>query len=670
MADRRIDLARARREAKALLAAARAGDAEALARLGAARRGAGDKVAAARPGEAGAGGDPGDPGAARLETARRPWRLADAQLAVARELGERSWPRLVRRAEAEAVARDERARQFVLEATDGRRDHAEALLAVEPGVAGATLDAALVYGDTERVRAALARHPGLATRPLGARGWLPLLYPTHSAFLGSARTDGLLECARALLDAGADPDSSWQHPQFGALSSLYGAAGVAHEPRMTALLLEAGANPDDDESVYHATEAPDYACLELLLAAGATVAGTNALARERPEEHARLRTEWASVLVVAASEGTVDAVRTLLALGVPRDARGELGGTALHHAAWRGRPDVVRVLLAYGADPHAEATEIGGTPLSWAAHGSHNAPPGGDWVAAATMLVEAGARPDAGIVHEAAGELSEWLADHLEGDTLPVEPWGEPAWEADAAWLRALAASDAAEVRPVGDGFAVRTGGASNTDNGVLCSRLGPDADAEIAAALEWLGGAPAQWLCAAEVEPPDLRRRLERAGASAERRAVAMGAEVGALALGEPAAAEPVRDLAGLDAWLAVAAACDWFEDGGERERRRAILAGIGLGPDAPVQHSIVRGAAFVTWMEVGRVLSVLHLAVVRERRRQGLGRGLLAHAVSAAPACTRVVLGPTPDSIAFYERLGFTLVRFPRERTFYLDR
>ena len=172
----------------------------------------------------------------------------------------------------------DRARQLVEEATNGRRDHAEALLALDPELGREGLDAALVLGEAERVRAALARDPGLATRPGGARDWLPLLYPCHSAFLGGERTDGLVECARALLEAGADPDSSWQHPEFGSLGALYGAAGVAHEPRMTRLLLEAGADPNDDESVYHATETGDDVCLRLLLAAGARVEGTNALA--------------------------------------------------------------------------------------------------------------------------------------------------------------------------------------------------------------------------------------------------------------------------------------------------------------------------------------------------------------------------------------------------------
>src|SRR5215211_1062305 len=182
----RIDLERARREAKRLLRGARSGDEAALGRLAAA----------------------GEP------------KLADAQLAVARELGEASWPRLVRRAEAEAVAREERARRLVEEATNGRRDHAEALLALDPDIGREGFDAALALGEAERVAPVLARDPGAATRPTGARGWRPLLYVAHSAFLGGERTDGLVGSARALLDAGADPDSTWRHPEFGELSAL------------------------------------------------------------------------------------------------------------------------------------------------------------------------------------------------------------------------------------------------------------------------------------------------------------------------------------------------------------------------------------------------------------------------------------------------------------------
>jgi hypothetical protein len=106
----------------------------------------------------------------------------------------------------------DRARRLVEEATNGRRDHAEALLALDADVGRRGLDAALVLGQAERVAPVLARDPGAASRPTGARDWLPLLYVTHSAFLAGERTDGLLACARALVDAGADPDATWQHP--------------------------------------------------------------------------------------------------------------------------------------------------------------------------------------------------------------------------------------------------------------------------------------------------------------------------------------------------------------------------------------------------------------------------------------------------------------------------
>ena len=59
---------------------------------------------------------------------RRAPQLADAQLAIARELGARSWPALVRDAQARAMARGERARALVEWATSARRDDAEALL--------------------------------------------------------------------------------------------------------------------------------------------------------------------------------------------------------------------------------------------------------------------------------------------------------------------------------------------------------------------------------------------------------------------------------------------------------------------------------------------------------------------------------------------------------------
>ena len=75
------------------------------------------------------------------------------------------------------------------------------------------LDEVLGRGDRRELELALAADPGLVDRPLGERSWLPLLHVTHSELLGTERTDDLLDCARLLLDAGADPNASWQHPE-------------------------------------------------------------------------------------------------------------------------------------------------------------------------------------------------------------------------------------------------------------------------------------------------------------------------------------------------------------------------------------------------------------------------------------------------------------------------
>jgi hypothetical protein len=61
------------------------------------------------------------------------------------------------------------------------------------------------------------------------------------------------------------------------LSALYGAAGTNHDPELTKLLLDAGADPNDGESLYHSLET--LACTRLLLEHGACIAETNALYR-------------------------------------------------------------------------------------------------------------------------------------------------------------------------------------------------------------------------------------------------------------------------------------------------------------------------------------------------------------------------------------------------------
>ena len=187
----RPDLDQARRQAKELLRAARAGDAGALA---------------------------------RMRDDRAP-RLADAQRAVAADLGFDSWPFLVAHAEAATGDRGERRARLLTAALNGRPDVAERLLAHDPALADGDLGAALVLGDADAIAAALARDPGLVTREVPGAARRPLSCACHSAFLrpDSPRAPGVRRVIELLLDHGADPNETFDN-EYGAMPVLYGAA--------------------------------------------------------------------------------------------------------------------------------------------------------------------------------------------------------------------------------------------------------------------------------------------------------------------------------------------------------------------------------------------------------------------------------------------------------------
>jgi ankyrin repeat protein len=213
---------------------------------------------------------------------------------------------------------------FVLAATSGHRTRADALLAARPEIAR-----------DPWARLALGRGwDGDANEPGGPRGWAPLLYVCHSVYASAA-------LARELLERRADPNAAFEN-EYGQMSALYGAAGVVHDPELTRALLEAGADPDDGESLYHATEAPDPACLRLLLEHGATTRGTNALAH-------------------ALDDDRLEHVRLLLDAGAdPHE------GFYVAHAVRRGRgPEFIRLLVERGCDLERPGGETwrGNVPL-------------------------------------------------------------------------------------------------------------------------------------------------------------------------------------------------------------------------------------------------------------------------------------------------------------------
>lgn len=237
----------------------------------------------------------------------------------------------------------------------GTLDEAGALLAAHPELASASIHAAAVLGEDAAVRDFLARDRSLATAPGGPRGWDPLTHLCFSRYLrlDPARSDGFLRAAEALLDAGADPDTGWweeaHEPEPAWEPALYGAAGIAHHPELTRLLLERGAEPDVDEVVYHTPESYDNRALALLLETG------------------RLSDESLSLILIRKHDWhDLDGARLVLEHGADPGRPRFRGWRPLHHAIRRGnRLAMIELLLDHGADP--TAAEHGRSALALAA---------------------------------------------------------------------------------------------------------------------------------------------------------------------------------------------------------------------------------------------------------------------------------------------------------------
>jgi ankyrin repeat protein len=143
------------------------------------------------------------------------------------------------------------------------------LLKKHPELRSASIFTACATGSVDALRTFLSDDKSAANTPGGPLLWPPLCYLAFSRFLRDDKTKrkDILRCAKLLLDAGADPNSFFpasNNPKDRE-TALYGAAGVANDPELTQLLLDAGADVNDHESLYHASEFADNAALKVLL---------------------------------------------------------------------------------------------------------------------------------------------------------------------------------------------------------------------------------------------------------------------------------------------------------------------------------------------------------------------------------------------------------------------
>ena len=282
--------------------------------------------------------------------------LTDAQLVIAREHGFESWPEFARaielaRYQNSSNAQSDPLRAFVEAAsvprtgsshTSGTLDVAQAVLSEHPWIATHSIYTAAILGDDTSIHRFLTRNPKDATSKRGPYLWDALTYLCFSRYLRieHERSDAFVRSARALLDAGASPDTGWfekdhqPHPEWE--SVIYGAAAVAQNPALTRLLLDRGANPNDAETPYHVPESYNNALMKVMLESG----------RLTPDS-------LATMLLRKADVHDLAGVKLLLEAGAAPDRMTMWGYTALQQSLRRDNSlEIVLAMLDHGADPH------------------------------------------------------------------------------------------------------------------------------------------------------------------------------------------------------------------------------------------------------------------------------------------------------------------------------
>jgi ankyrin repeat protein len=224
----------------------------------------------------------------------------------------------------------------------GTLDEAEAIRSRHPDIGGASIHVAAALGDAALVGRFLDSDRGAATVKGGPYQWDPLTHLCFSRYLrlDPSRSDGFVRSATMLLDAGADANTSWFERDGQRESALYGAAGVAHHPGVTALLLQRGGDPNDGETPYHAPETYDNRAVQVLLESGKLTADSLAMMLLR-------KADWHDR----------DGVALLLQHGADPNHRMQWGNTPFHNALLSDNDlAIVELMLNHGGDPMNPAT--------------------------------------------------------------------------------------------------------------------------------------------------------------------------------------------------------------------------------------------------------------------------------------------------------------------------
>ena len=307
------------------------------------------------------------------ETPRAVPTLTDAQLVLAREHGFESWPKFAKHIETLTLIRSvaslaDPVAAFIEVACvprhswhgSGTLEYAEMILSRYPHVAASSIHTAAILADESAVRRFLAADPGTAIEKGGPHDWDALTHLCFSRYLrlDEARSEAFVRTARALLDAGASAGTGWYemidhpNPRPTFESAIYGAAGIACHPELSRLLLERGADPNDEETPYHVAEGYDNTVTGILL------------------ESRRLNeASLATMLLRKADWHDEKGMQLILRHGANPNLMQNFGYTALQQALRRDNGlEIVALLLDHGADPTLTNARDGRSVITMAAH--------------------------------------------------------------------------------------------------------------------------------------------------------------------------------------------------------------------------------------------------------------------------------------------------------------
>ena len=257
----------------------------------------------------------------------------------------RVWPAMIHALEPPTVER-------VIREAGERPDRARELIEAAPGLRD---DAwvALTLGDASRIDD--------AGKPGGPLALPPLFYVARSRIAHDN-----LPAARDLLARGSDPNG----PGGDEWTNLSVACSRGDAP-LAQLLLEAGAEPNDNDSLYHSVEPAEDACTRLLLDHGAKVPGTNALWHALDYDRldrVRLLLEgggepnespdWPALHHAVIRGRSHQFLRLLVECGADPQQRDRNGRTAFQHALRRGREDLAETLRELGVPVETDVADI------------------------------------------------------------------------------------------------------------------------------------------------------------------------------------------------------------------------------------------------------------------------------------------------------------------------